>query len=215
MERNSDYEEHELIDELDENLDSIKIDDDYLTRRKFTSRSTFQDQPLIWGGIGIVFLISLFTLFFGKGDGSINEELRLFNERFENIEQQILSLESTPPAGQNLETHMERLQKSFSGLDRSVKALKARVDNLGQKVKGIEKELGAAKSTIKRQTTKSSQTKPAVNISKHVVKSGDTLYSISKKYSTTVDELRRLNNLTKDQEIFPGQEFVVPTTGGQ
>lgn len=211
MERNSEYEEHELIDELDEDLDSIEINDDYLTRRKFTSKSTFQDQPLIWGGIGIVFLISLFTLFFGNGDGSINEDLGLLNQRLENIERQISSLESTHQVELNLKPQLETLQKSFSELDRSVKALRARVDNIGQKVKGVKKESGSAKSTIKSQTTKSSQTKPAINISKHVVKSGDTLYSISKKYSTTVDELRRLNNLTKDQEIFPGQEFVVPT----
>jgi LysM repeat protein len=215
MERNSEYEEHELIDELDEDLDSIKINDDYLTRRKFTSRSTFQDQPLIWGGIGIVFLISLFALFFGNGDGSINEDLGPLNERLKNIEQQLSSLESTQQAGLNLKPQLETLQKSYAELDRSVKALRTRMDNLGQKVQGVEKELGSAKSTIKSQTTKSSQTKPAVNISKHVVKSGDTLYSISKKYNTTVDELRRLNNLTIDQEIFPGQEFVVPTTGGQ
>ena len=34
------------------------------------------------------------------------------------------------------------------------------------------------------------------NQSTYVVKRGDTLYSIANKYSTTVDELKRLNNLT-------------------
>ena len=32
----------------------------------------------------------------------------------------------------------------------------------------------------------------------HTVKSGDTLYSIAKRYGITVDELKRINNLTSN-----------------
>ncbi len=50
----------------------------------------------------------------------------------------------------------------------------------------------------------------------HVVKAGDTLWSISRKYNTTVEELKRLNNLTSDvlsigqKLILPGSEEVIP-----
>ena len=40
----------------------------------------------------------------------------------------------------------------------------------------------------------------------HVVKKSDTLYSIAKKYSTTVDALKRINNLTSDK-ILIGQKI--------
>ena len=43
----------------------------------------------------------------------------------------------------------------------------------------------------------------------HVVRSGDTLWSISQRYSLSVDELRRINNLTRRSTIKPGQRLVV------
>ncbi len=43
----------------------------------------------------------------------------------------------------------------------------------------------------------------------YTVKSGDTLYSIAKKYNTTVDELKRLNNLTTNT-LTLGQQLKVP-----
>jgi lipid-binding SYLF domain-containing protein len=43
----------------------------------------------------------------------------------------------------------------------------------------------------------------------HVVKQGDTLYGISKKYNISVDELCRLNDIEKSSSIYPGQKIRV------
>jgi len=43
----------------------------------------------------------------------------------------------------------------------------------------------------------------------HIVKKGDTLYSIAKKYETTVDALKRINNLPSDK-ILIGQKNLSP-----
>ena len=43
----------------------------------------------------------------------------------------------------------------------------------------------------------------------YVVQSGDTLYKISKEHGVSVDELRRLNKLGKDDNIYPGQKLLV------
>jgi len=42
----------------------------------------------------------------------------------------------------------------------------------------------------------------------HIIKKGDTLYSLSKRYGTTVDELKRLNNLS-DNNLSIGQKLIV------
>jgi LysM repeat protein len=42
-----------------------------------------------------------------------------------------------------------------------------------------------------------------------VVKAGETLYQISRKYGLTVDQLKKLNGMGKDVTIRPGQELVV------
>ena len=43
----------------------------------------------------------------------------------------------------------------------------------------------------------------------YVVKKGDTLYSISKQYGVTLDNLVRVNQI-KDQVIFLNQELKIP-----
>ncbi len=44
----------------------------------------------------------------------------------------------------------------------------------------------------------------------YIVKSGDSLYSIAQKYNTTVDELKKLNNLTSNL-LSIGQSLKIPT----
>ena len=45
----------------------------------------------------------------------------------------------------------------------------------------------------------------------YVVKRGDTLYSISRQYGVSVDEIRRINNLTSDV-LSIGQEISIPSS---
>jgi len=46
----------------------------------------------------------------------------------------------------------------------------------------------------------------------HIVKKGDTLFSLSKKYSIPVNELKKINNL-RSKKIKPGQQIIVKKTG--
>jgi len=50
------------------------------------------------------------------------------------------------------------------------------------------------------------------NTTIHTVRAGDTLSSIARMYNTTVDELRRLNNLSSDA-LSIGQQLIVPNAG--
>jgi LysM repeat protein len=50
--------------------------------------------------------------------------------------------------------------------------------------------------------------------STYVVRRGDTLYSIARRYTTTVAVLVRLNNIRNPSRIYVGQRLKVPATGG-
>ncbi len=54
----------------------------------------------------------------------------------------------------------------------------------------------------------SQETKPTTT---YTVVSGDTLYSIARKFNTTVDELKRLNNLSSNT-LSIGQKLIIPTS---
>jgi LysM repeat protein len=43
----------------------------------------------------------------------------------------------------------------------------------------------------------------------HIVRAGETLYSISRGYGLSVDELRKFNDLKNDITIYPGQKIVI------
>lgn len=53
------------------------------------------------------------------------------------------------------------------------------------------------------------QQQPSNNRSRsvYVVKDGDTLFSIARKYGTTVQELRDLNNLARNEVLIPYQKI--------
>ena len=60
-------------------------------------------------------------------------------------------------------------------------------------------------------TTANGETvEPKMEKNYYIVKSGDSLWGISKKYNTTVDELKRLNNLTSNI-LNIGQTLKIPT----
>jgi membrane-bound lytic murein transglycosylase D len=69
-----------------------------------------------------------------------------------------------------------------------------------------EPEVKPKITTVEENNTSS----PAKNTStqEHIVKSGESLYSISKKYGLSIDELKKLNNLTAN-EVKVGQKLLV------
>lgn len=52
---------------------------------------------------------------------------------------------------------------------------------------------------------------PSVPTNFYIVQKGDSLWSIANKFNTTVDELKRLNNL-KDNRLNIGQQLIVPSS---
>lgn len=65
----------------------------------------------------------------------------------------------------------------------------------------------AAKDSVKQTQTTVYTPKSGGKI--HVVKKGDTLYNISKKYGTSVDQLCRLNGISKSSVLSIGQKIKV------
>ena len=136
----------------------------------------------------VLFLsVTVFT-FGGCGRETPKEDLGLINGRLEQLENKIAQLEA-----QSTET-----KESVTTLGSYVKTLEERVETLTQEIE---------KAPVPKQAT--SQEKKQY----HNVVRGDTLYSISRKYGLSVEEIRRLNNLNKNQPIQPGQKLMVNTDG--
>ena len=116
-----------------------------------------------------------------------------------------------------LQSKITSLEEKITGLEKQVADLQGksvtgspdpslvhRVEALSQKVE----ELGK-----KAQLTTESKAKPAPPKTTpkryHTVHKGETLSKISKKYGITVEELRKLNGLSRSQPVRTGQKLLV------
>jgi LysM repeat protein len=102
-------------------------------------------------------------------------------------------------------------------------AFSVKMDSMVERIGKIEKNISqlAAKSEIssevhdakpgpaapapEKKTLKKEKKDPIF----HTVQKGETLFSISRKYNTSVETLRKINNLSNDAAIFPGNNILV------
>jgi len=137
---------------------------------------------LIFAG-GIYYFITKWP---AEGDATLRLKIASLEEKITGLEKQMADLQGKSVTG---------------GPDPS---LVHRVEALSQKVE----ELGK-----KAQLTTESKAKPAPPKATpkryHTVHVGETLSKISKKYGITVDELRKLNGLSRSQPVRTGQKLLV------
>jgi LysM repeat protein len=118
-------------------------------------------------------------------------------------------------------SRMAALEQKVTGLEAQITELQGKstkvatdpfllhqLEALSQKVEALEKHGLQADVESK---IKPAPSKPAVKSPKkyHTVQRGETLPKIGKKYGVAVEELRKLNNLSKGQPIRIGQKLLV------
>jgi LysM repeat protein len=129
-------------------------------------------RPLVFKGVGALFIVAVSPLLFGCGDKGSKEDLSAIKSRFDRVERRITQLEGTGQKIAGLESKIIKLEQTVAKLDSPV-------------TPNIDKRLH------------------------HVVRGGDSLSEIAKRYGITVGELCRLNEITPNTIIRPGQKLLV------
>jgi len=140
--------------------------------------------------------------FSDKGLGSIRYSIVQLGERQQELEK----MESRIAL---LEKLQRGLSQDVSRLDRSAKSTRGQLDKLSQEITLLQQMIGPAAAM--EEAPSSLREKPISGPKGHYyeVCPGDSLYSISRKYGVSVDELCRFNHITPDQVIRPGQEIII------
>jgi len=178
-------------------------------RRRAFLDIALQRKNLILGGAGVLILIVLIALFSGGTSEISNKDLDAIKVRLDLLEKRLTRLEEVEITISKLEKQGKGLEQSIVGADRSTRLLTVRVDALAQKI-----DMLAKKATTTAEATEDSaaiKTKPP-SLGKeryHEVHSGETLYRIARKYGLSVTELCRLNNITPNKIIQPGQKLII------
>ena len=126
----------------------------------------------------------------------LREELNVLEARVILVESRDMSLEDTVA----LKAQVRELQILVEDLDKQLEHYQKNLDSRAEKKDNIVK---VEKQALPKRS-------PAANRFKyHAVKSGETLYRISKKYAISERDLIRLNGLKNKSRIYVGQRLRV------
>jgi LysM repeat protein len=151
---------------------------------------------------------------------------------FESLESRVAGLEATlqspdKNANPGNTPNAADLVDLTNRVTRLEAAFQLKVDSLIERMGSLENKIASAPAvtpiapkplqSVAEQKSAPAQKAPVKKAVKkenkapifHTVTKGETLYSISKKYKTTVPVLRKLNNLSEKDKIFPGNNIIV------
>ena len=208
MNENLDNEKKEFEEQIADDLDYTRKDEN-TRRRKSILNFNPRRKTLILGGAGILILIVLIALFSGGDNKLSTGDLTSIQVKLDQLENRLTHLEGMEARIASLERQEKGWEQSVAEVDRSGKSLTQRLDKLAQKVDQLETRVASAPAKTEAPDPIQRRPFPPDKGRYHEVRSGETLYRISRQYGISVDELCRLNNLTPEQAIHPGQKLLV------
>jgi LysM repeat protein len=136
-------------------------------------------------------------------ENRLNERISLLQGGYEELGARVTRIEA---GHERLGAQVTRVVQVYQGFDGWVAQAEKRIGELEERVTKTAEFRGAvAKPGQATQKEPVAQAKGQY----HEIQPGDTLSGVAKKYGISLDELRRLNNLTKEQTIYPGQKLLV------
>lgn len=212
-------------DYFDRSVDDLELEpdddmgysprDESVARRK--SSLAFWPKILVFGGAVIVLIIILFALFSGENSEISTKDLAAVNTRVDLLENRLTRLEEVELRIASLQEESNTLRKSLMETQTLINSLNQsldqRVEELANRIEAQKEEAAARVKQPKAREVVSEKPASPSKAKIHEVRQGETLYRISSKYGLTVDELRRLNDISRNQPIYPGQKLIVGPKG--
>ena len=167
-----------------------------------TRDSKSQRTTQVLGGLVLLVLIILVARTYRSGNNLSLEDLNGVRTDLAQLEERLGTLEGKITF---FEKSGKDLQQSILGAERSGESFSAELTRLTQEIGQFEKRIASIEEEKRAQSTKEY----------YEVQPGDTLYRISQKYGILVDELRRLNGMTAQHAIYPGQKLIIIPQGSK
>jgi LysM repeat protein len=184
------------------------------------SRAKSLKPVLIGGGVLLIAVIVLLMFLSGAPKTAEKDLIKGFETRLKAMEEKLAKLEWIDTGMARL----ERKEKEISSISERMTQLEG---TLSKKVEQLSKDMtkplpkppepSAPKAEAAAPKAAAATQKPAapakvekdVKARVHEVQKGETLYGISRKYGIPADQLMKLNKLSPNDPIKPGQQLVL------
>ena len=164
--------------------------------------------PLALLGLGFFVMVFLFIVFLSKTtDIASKTEILNIEKRLALLEERIGKIDGIDEKLILLDMQGKKFELFVDRFDRFETSMSLKMDIINNELYTSQKKGTKAAERKKPERTKIS--KKTTHPIYHEVKVKETLYQISRHYGLTVDGLRKLNRLTPEAVIHPGQKLIV------
>ena len=162
----------------------------------------------IIGGVGLVLVIVILIFALtGPSNGVDRQQLQALEERIQGLEKRLATIGLIDQALARIDSNEKELSLIMERVDRFEGAVTTQIDQIIKELGKLHQKTGSAPSASVKTKQPVAKSSPEEQAKIHEVRAGDTLYSISRRYGLTVDQLRTYNNIGKDAAIRPGQKL--------
>jgi LysM repeat protein len=158
-----------------------------------------QKQFLGFAAVAVLILILASALLFKAHERAVKVEINTVHLKLTTLEMGVSRLEEEV---NELHQFVSARKGSETSPTPKIDALSRRMDRLESKITAVPPVPLAPKPTPERTT-------PQAKAEYHEVRRGETLFRISKDHGLSLEQLCRLNQITPDTPIQPGQKLLV------
>ena len=176
-------------------------------------------------GAALVVVVMVTVWFWERPQGQRPaKQIKLLEHRIGELENRLARLTGINERVMTLESHGQKFMNAVDRLDRFETAITLRMDIVAKELAGLQ-QTAEGKSQPPNQPRSGEAAMQQLPASKppapstaptadkdpefHTVSAGETLYSISRRYGLSVDELLAANGLDTDATIYPGQQLKI------
>ena len=209
-----------MVDSPRDNREDFVISEDHDTdgEEDLDRQDYYEDQPglfqnklnptVVIGGIGLVIIVILLIMVLaGPSDVVDRQQLQALEDRVQQLEKRITTTGVMDEAVDRIDSNEKELSLIMERVDRFEGTVTTQIDQIIKELGKLHRQTDSAPAAKVKTTQPAADATPEKQIRVHEVRAGDTLYSISRRYGLTVDQLRTYNNLGKDTAIRPGQKL--------
>ncbi|MBW2439907.1 MAG: LysM peptidoglycan-binding domain-containing protein [Deltaproteobacteria bacterium] len=162
----------------------------------------------IIGGVGLVLIVVLLIFALaGPSDEVDRQQLQALEERIAGLEKRLATIGLIDQALVRIDNNEKELSLIMERVDRFEGTVSTQIDQIIKELGKLHQKTGSAPAANVKTKQPVAQSTPEKQAAIHEVRAGDTLYSISRRYGLTVDQLRTYNNIGQDAAIRPGQKL--------
>ena len=161
-------------------------------------------------GISLLVLVILIVWFFFPRNKSMNsEELKILESRVGELENKLRRFDKINEHLIRLENQTKKFAHAVDRFDQFETSTALRMDVLAKELVALQNKKSEIKPVSPQVPESESKKEEKTRTKYHIVRIGETLYSISRGYGLSVEELRKFNDLKNDITIYPGQKLVI------